>query len=234
MELTTECSSGVQPARLRRTQCPSCGDDRLHCLGDLPGPANRSWEFSTKPGRLYECLDCTMRFRLPMPTGDELHKQYESLSVHGRWEYGARVVWRDIRRILDSCPNRSVLDVGCFRGDFLASLGGDWRRFGIEPSEQARAAAEERGICVLGDRIESLEEHEFSGITLIDVIEHLPRPFEALQKLVKSLVPGGKLILFTGNTESLSWRLAGRPSVVSMGDVPPDVEFWVAAAPWPA
>ena len=24
------------------------------------------------------------------------------------------------------------------------------------------------------------------------------------------------------------------PSVVSMGDVPPDVEFWVAAAPWPA
>ena len=152
-----------------------------------------------------------MHDEIPAAEADQLVGQYERLSDEGRWEYGERAVWRDIRRLLDGCPGRSVLDVGCFRGDFLAWLGDGWRRFGLEPSAAARATAEGCGISVLGDRIESLvEDYEFGAITLVDVIEHLARPFEALQNLVKFLVPGGKLIIFTGSTDSLSWRLAGR------------------------
>ena len=47
-------------------------------------------------------------------------------------------------------------------------------------------------------------------ITVIDVIEHLDRPLEALRKLRSWLTPGGTIILFTGATDSLACRLFGR------------------------
>jgi len=49
----------------------------------------------------------------------------------------------------------------------------------------------------------------FGAITLIDVAEHLTRPLEALEILKQLLLPGGKLIIFTGSTDSFTWRLAG-------------------------
>jgi hypothetical protein len=42
---------------------------------------------------------------------------------------------------------------------------------------------------------------------MIDVIEHLLDPVAALQKVLPWLPPGGMLIVTTGNTESLLWRL---------------------------
>ena len=53
------------------------------------------------------------------------------------------------------------------------------------------------------------ETRRFDAITLIDVIEHLPRPLEALQTLGRLLAPGGRLVVFTGSTDAWSWRVAG-------------------------
>lgn len=52
----------------------------------------------------------------------------------------------------------------------------------------------------------------------MDVIEHLPRPLDALHKLAGLLVPGGRLVVFTGNTAAWTWRLAG-------------LDYWYSALP---
>jgi SAM-dependent methyltransferase len=71
--------------------------------------------------------------------------------------------------------------------------------------------AESRGVKVIGDTVESLEGSamRFGAITLIDVIEHLPRPLDSLRKLASMLRPGGRLVIFTGATDAPSWRFAG-------------------------
>jgi SAM-dependent methyltransferase len=115
-------------------------------------------------------------------------------------------------RDLDDLPARSVLDVGCFRGDFLDWLGPGFARFGVEPSAEARAIASGRGVDIVAHSIDELQDSgpRFGAVTLIDVIEHIPRPLASLEKLVRALLPGGRLLIFTGNTAAWSWRVGGR------------------------
>jgi SAM-dependent methyltransferase len=93
----------------------------------------------------------------------------------------------------------------------LDYLGSEFERFGVEPSKEASREAEKRGIKIIADSIESLQivEPRFGAITLIDVAEHLPAPLDSFRALSQLLLPGGKLFVFTGNTDALSWRLAG-------------------------
>ena len=108
-------------------------------------------------------------------------------------------------------PERSILDVGCFRGDLLEWLGPGWDRYGIEPSASASSVAAARGIRMLASSIDdpALSLPRLGAITLLDVIEHLPRPLEALRRLAAALVEGGRLVILTGDTDALSWRISG-------------------------
>lgn len=205
---TIEQSTGVA--------CVACGSRELIIWGRLPiytvdflgsdlGP-------DIDTGSLYECKNCTLRFRAPLPTEAQLMAYYQGLDVTQCWQHGPeREVWRFIKEALTSLPEQSVLDVGCFRGDMLVYLGNGFRQFGAEPSKVAAAEAERRGVTIVADRIDGLRDSplKFGAITLIDVAEHLARPLEALEILTRLLLPGGKLIIFTGSTDAFTWRLAG-------------------------
>lgn len=172
-------------------------------------------------GSMYRCLDCTLRFRAPAPSPKELANYYSGLSSDEWWQHEPdREVWREIKKVIARAPERSILDVGCFRGDLLNYLGNEWQRFGVEPSSDARLAAESRGIRIIGDSIESLPDtgQQFGAITLVDVMEHLLRPLDALRKLAGLVKPGGQLVIFTGNTDAWSWRFAG-------------LHYWYSAMP---
>lgn len=196
--------------------CIACDSHKLTSLGRLPVYTSdflgRDLDSDIDPGTLYECENCAIRFRAPQPTEDELMKYYQGMDVAECWRHGPeREVWRLIKEEVQDVPERSILDVGCFRGDMLSYLGNGFERFGVEPSKEAGREAERRGVTLIADRIESLSDNgpRFGAITLIDVAEHLPRPLESLQLLTRLLMPGGKLIIFTGSTDALSWRLAG-------------------------
>jgi len=116
---------------------------------------------------------------------------------------------RAARLLRTHVPSGSVLDVGCAGGAFLAGLPSAYARYGVEPSEEAGAVARQRGVALLG---RSLREASSSGarfhaITLLNVIEHLPSPLEHLAIAADMLLPGGLLVISTGNTDALPWRL---------------------------
>ena len=196
--------------------CVACDSHELTRWGQLPiftlDFLGKDLDPDIDTGTLYECKNCTLRFRAPRPTEEQLLQYYQGLDVTQCWQHGPeREVWRYIKEALEGVPKPSVLDVGCFRGDMLSYLGNGWERFGVEPSTEAAREAQSRGITVLAESIESLCDNgrRFGAITLIDVAEHLPRPLHSLRLLTRLLVSGGKLIIFTGSTDALSWRVSG-------------------------
>jgi len=191
--------------------CPACGENLTNHIGRLR--INSGIIRLTDPGNIYECPICGLLFRRPYLSPLDLAKNYGELPAI-LWNYSEprtdfNLAASVIRKML---PSGSILDVGCFRGDFLAMLPANYQKFGIEHSESARQVARQRGITLIGELIEEIESERlgFHAITLLDVIEHLPYPFVSLQRLLTLLLPGGTLILSTGNTDVLPWRLMRR------------------------
>lgn len=186
--------------------CLSCGNTSTRCLGKLC--ANSGVINLTDPGNLYECPKCSLLFRHPYLNSSELLQSYGNLS-DDLWEYSAdRPDFNLTADIIHrSKYPGSVLDIGCYRGDFLLQISDKYQKYGVEISKKARQIAIQRGITLIGSSIDSIEIDKpmFDIITLMDVIEHLPNPMESLQKLVKLLSPGGMIILSTGDTSALPW-----------------------------
>lgn len=126
----------------------------------------------------------------------------------------------------------AVLDVGAAAGSLLSVLAGDgYRCIGIEPNE--RMVAEGRRRFGLDLRVASLEEFEpragerFDCILLLQVIAHVAAPAAAIERLVRWLRPGGRVLVETWDRRSWTARLAGRrwheyspPSVLQFFDRP--------------
>jgi len=195
--------------------CIACDSQETTLVGKLPvftpDYLDQSWAETVDAGFLYRCEQCSLLFRWPMPSPEALLIYYRGLDKDERWHVDSeREVWTYVGSELADVPIPSVLDVGCFRGNMLRQIGSELSCFGVEPSPSARRESEAHGITIIGDSIDSLrsEKRRFGAITLIDVAEHLPRPLEALQILSHVLAPRGKLIIFTGSTDALSWQFA--------------------------
>ncbi len=106
---------------------------------------------------------------------------------------------------------RSVLDVGCGTGAFLAYVGRehpDCHREGIEidPGRAQQSREQNPGVQIHGcDASEALAAASgpFDLITLWDVFEHVPAPVELLEQLAASLAPGGYIYIVTIHERSL-------------------------------
>ena len=63
----------------------------------------------------------------------------------------------------------------------------------------------------LGELLSYPEKELFDVVTMLDLVEHLPNPREALEKARRLLKPGGILVVVTPNVDSFAARLAHRP-----------------------
>ncbi len=97
---------------------------------------------------------------------------------------------------------KTILDIGAGTGDFLSVCKqSNWTVTGIEPSEQARILAKEKGI-LLNNSIEDLKEDTYDIITLWHVLEHIPNLTDFIQILKSKLKPNGVLIIAVPNYKS--------------------------------
>jgi 2-polyprenyl-3-methyl-5-hydroxy-6-metoxy-1,4-benzoquinol methylase len=107
---------------------------------------------------------------------------------------------------------KSVLDVGAGYGFFLAMArrAGARRVVGVELSEAARGyAIKELNLDMCRDFESVNMADKFDVITLFEVIEHVPEPYELLLEITKYLNNGGSLVIGTDNFDSDVVRTLG-------------------------
>lgn len=108
-----------------------------------------------------------------------------------------------------------ALDFGCGRGDLvkqmlhagIACAGADFSKCSLDQCEEAQA----QNRLWLGGRVVDLEsgtgfpDEEFSLITCVEVVEHLPNKFleQTFSELYRLIRPGGVLLVTTPHKETL-------------------------------
>ena len=127
----------------------------------------------------------------------------------GQRETAARVLARVERHVR---PGR-LLDLGCWVGFLLLeSTVRGWVATGVEPSDWASTHARgQLGLDVRNGDLLTVElpEGGFDAVVLADVLEHLPEPGEALDRVARLLAPGGVLVLVLPDAGSRLARLLG-------------------------
>lgn len=107
----------------------------------------------------------------------------------------------------------AVCDLGCWVGFLLSEAERrGWDAWGVEPSRFAAAFARERlGLRVQTGSLESAElpAGHFDAAVMGDVIEHLPDPGAAVERVVGLVRPGGVLYLALPDAGSTVARSLG-------------------------
>jgi len=196
--------------------CPGCHSAGACRVGTIPD----AFEFAGRPldtglpgGSLYRCNDCGLHWRYPQLDKCDLDVLYQQ-GATASWQYQPvkRRDWQIASAIIHERREvASVLDVGCFDGRFLHHLGERYRRAGIEVHPLAAAHAASKGIEIVGRDFSDLDtlHSSFDVVVAMDVIEHVGNPEAFLASLAKAARPGGMIILSTGNTAAIPWRLMG-------------------------
>jgi SAM-dependent methyltransferase len=196
--------------------CPSCQSTHLLDRGEIPATnqfAGQTLVEIHSGGHLYRCENCFLQFKFPIVSRKKMDWWY-NLSSTQYWPN--EVSSRNDTRLARDCirsklSSGSVLDVGCFSGLFLASLGAEYKLYGIELNTDAAAVAERKGVTIVGRTYEDLDmiTEKFDVVTAIDLIEHVVDPLVLLRLMKKVLRPGGVIIISSGNSDAYSWKLMG-------------------------
>jgi SAM-dependent methyltransferase len=195
--------------------CPSC-DSSAVCIGPIPGSnlfAGRQLDRVLPGGRLWRCNACSLVFRYPRLAKETLDKLYR----HGHSESwpeqaGDRADWQLVKKILaERADLMRVLDVGCFDGRLLDSLGSRYEKLGIEIHDEAAHRAKMRNVKVIGRDFDDLRvvQNRVDVVLAMDVIEHTEDPLAFLAGIAEIVKPGGLILIGTGNSDALSWRFTG-------------------------
>ena len=107
-----------------------------------------------------------------------------------------------------------LLDVGAAGGAFvLEAQEAGFDAFGVEPAPAfARHARDVLRVDVRDGRLEdlALPDGSLDAATMWHVLEHMPAPRPALERLAEALRPGGALLLEVPNLASVAARRMGR------------------------
>ncbi|HEX8075897.1 MAG TPA: class I SAM-dependent methyltransferase [Thermoleophilaceae bacterium] len=186
--------------------------------------------FGSALSDVVRCLACGHMQLERFPTDAELADAYgsaESDDYLGE-EAGQRETARvALERIERHAGRGSLLDLGCWVGFLMAEARArGWETLGVEPSDFASRHARERlGLDVIRDDLftADLPSGAFDAVVLADVIEHLPRPADALDRIAPLLRPGGVLYLALPDAGS---RLARRMGPRWWSVIPTHVHYF--------
>ena len=193
--------------------CPSCGS-----ISYIIGPIPSSNEFAGKTldefipgGNLCACKDCKLYFRSPRMDMNKLNALYKHANPN-HWQYviDDRIDWRIALDYLSSKhTSGKIIDFGCWDGSFLMNCIGFFDCYGIETNHTAAQKAIERGIKILSNDWSnvSIQAETFDSVVAFDVIEHVCDPKKFLSNIASITKNGGDILISTGNTDALSWRI---------------------------
>jgi SAM-dependent methyltransferase len=183
--------------------------DRMHAIPGL-------WPVHT-------CQACGSGTTLPLAREDELASFYPqtyapfdvpsgALATTMAYLQRARDGRFPLAELAAANGSRTMLDVGCGRGDLAASwIQAGWRVQGIEPSPQAAATASARGAQIIGETLSSteLEPASVDAVVFRHSLEHVIDPRVDLARVHAALVPGGRLAVIVPHWGSWQRRAFG-------------------------
>ena len=167
-------------------------------------------------GRIVSCRSCGLAYRSPREDDETVLRAYECVEDNDYLEerecrsMNAHLSLRSVRRHI---PGGRLLDVGCATGYLLNAARLDFEVEGLEPSFRAvRYVREKLKVPVIRGGIESAVpvNAPYDVLTLVDVIEHLPDPAQALKISASWLKPGGLIYLVTPDIGGLAAQALGR------------------------
>jgi SAM-dependent methyltransferase len=172
--------------------------------------------FGTALSDIVRCTSCGHMQLDRLPQASDLADAYEKAasSDYVDEEAGQRAT---AGALLDEIEQHvapgALLDLGCWVGFTLAEARRrGWETQGVEPSAFASSYARERlGLEVkTADLFDAeLPERHFQAVFLGDVIEHLPDPGDALDRITPLLAPDGVVALALPDAGSRVARLMG-------------------------
>ena len=182
--------------------------------------SSRDFNFQTtdESFSVVRCSACGTSQTVPRPPEDTLGRfyppsyypagGYDQSYYRRRIEPSQRDKLGIVRRFRSS---GTLLDVGCGAGFFVreASKAG-FSAQGVEFSHEAvDFGMREGGIRITeGDLLDAqFPDSSFDIVTLWHVLEHLPRPVEALKRIRALLKPGGVLVIAVPNFDSVQARV---------------------------
>ena len=217
--------SASRPRFEKVLACPACGGASLRPWkkGSIDASGLRPESFLITDSHygltwdLSRCGDCGHIFADPCPAPEFVDALYGALEdplydeeAEGRAMNFKRVLVR-LERLR---PEKGRLfDVGAATG-ILMRLAQDrgWEVDGVEPSAWAVAFARERhGLAIRKGVFETADVAPGSvdAVTMVDLIEHTARPYDAVLRARDALRPGGLLCIVTPNIRSAAARAAG-------------------------
>lgn len=176
---------------------------------------------------LFSCLDCGHQYfeRMPRNLGEvyegEAYLNQSKASYLSNVDYRLRRFAAERLDILAThkpfAGGQCLLDVGCGTGWFLrAAKERGYVVSGFEFSAAlARFTAASVGCRVYDSDLGAITAR-FDFITLFDVIEHVPQPLQTLREVRSTLKPGGVVLVFCPNFDSIAIRAARAESNLVM------------------
>ncbi len=128
-----------------------------------------------------------------------------------RHDQRARRLFARVRGLLGLRSGASfrLLDVGCSSGALLLSAKKEGiEAEGVEPAMRAAETARAAGLTVFVGTVHEARypRKHFQAVTMMEVIEHLRQPIDVMKEIWNILMPGGILVIGTGNADS--WTVA--------------------------
>ncbi|MCK4330219.1 class I SAM-dependent methyltransferase [candidate division WOR-3 bacterium] len=119
------------------------------------------------------------------------------LKDYDNWEF------REIITILSPKKGERILDVGCGTGEFCYFLKKKYEVVpeGIDINEKALKIASSNypDISFKNIKLKDMDKDIYDAVTMIEVVEHLPKPLNTLRSIKRLLKKEGRIVVSTPN-----------------------------------
>ncbi len=196
------------------TCCPLCGSQNSEVIRtetnnfycEIPEQKTFFEAYQKEVVSLLLCQECDFAYVDRLPKENIFfEKLYSQVQYDYSYEFnyhGKKAIYHDIKRQLQKySPSGILLDIGTWCGTLIAFMADSYSAIGCEISESAASYGKSRGLNIYIGSFDAIEfsTQSFDVITIIDVLEHLPQPKNALAKIFTLLKPGGFLYIKVPN-----------------------------------